>query len=326
MADAVRIFGYLFLGDTDPSCLDATDANDSGEVDISDGVYVLSFLFTGGREPPAPYPNPGLDPTQDSLDCRAPPPPRTIVNSIGMKLLLVPPGSFLMGSPEDEQDRWYNEGPVHLVHISTGFYMGSTEVTQGQYLTVMGANPSFFAGGRFGVDLNRPVEQVSWTNAAAFCARLSDLEGRTYRLPTEAEWEYACRAGTSTRFSFGDAPLCGVQCSPCAEADEFVWWCGDSPLDGPTKAVGLKAPNPWGLCDMHGGILEWCQDWYQLYSAGEVVDPQGPATGEEKVLRGGNWALGLNQCRSAQRFDQSVDHDWNSMGFRVAMEIPPASK
>jgi formylglycine-generating enzyme required for sulfatase activity len=326
MADAVRIFGFLFLGTATPSCSDAADANDSGQIDISDGVYVLSFLFTGGREPPAPYPEAGPDPTGDGLDCQAPPPPQTIVDSIGMKLVLVPPGSFLMGSPEDEQDRWYNEGPVHGVHLSKGFYLGSTEVTQGQYQAVMGANPSFFNGGRFGVDSSRPVEQVSWSAAAAFCRKLSDLEGKTYRLPTEAEWEYACRAGTSTRLSFGDAPLCGARCSSCAGADEHLWWCGNSTLDGPTQAVGQKAPNPWGFFDMHGSVLEWCQDWYELYSADEVVDPQGPGTGEEKVLRGGSWALGINQCRSAQRFDQSLEHDWNSMGFRVAMEVPSASE
>ncbi|MBI4606289.1 MAG: SUMF1/EgtB/PvdO family nonheme iron enzyme, partial [Planctomycetes bacterium] len=166
-------------------------------------------------------------------------------NSIGMKLVWIPPGSFLMGSPDDERGHCRWEGPVHKVNLSKGFYMGATEVTQGEYLEVMGGNPSYFNGVRcvaidelgecsevvdYGNDLNRPVEAVSWFDALEFSRRLSEREGRTYTLPTEAQWEYAARAGTRTRFSFGDALECGDVggCWACPLADEYLWWCGNS--------------------------------------------------------------------------------------------------
>src|SRR5882762_4117815 len=171
-------------------------------------------------------------------------------------LVFIPPGTFRMGSPTNEVDRFDNEGPQVAVTISRGFWMGKYEVTQGEYLAVMGSNPSNFQG-----DTNRPVETVSWFNATNYCGKLTQREraaGRiatnsVYRLPTEAEWEYACRGWTSARFSYGDDP-------DLTNLTNYAWYFDNS--RNMTHPVGQKLPNPWGLYDMHGNVWEWCQDWY----------------------------------------------------------------
>jgi formylglycine-generating enzyme required for sulfatase activity len=189
-------------------------------------------------------------------------------------MVFIPPGTFRMGSPSNEVDRAYYEGPQTEVIISHGFWMGKYEVTQGEYLAVMGNNPSFFTG-----DTNLPVNSVSWFDATNYCATLTQGEqalGRiptncAYRLPTEAEWEYACRAWTSDRrFSYGDDP-------GYTNLTNYAWYADNS---GQTPhPVGQKLPNPWGLYDMYGNVWEWCQDWYGQYPGGIVVDPQGPGDG-----------------------------------------------
>ncbi len=239
-------------------------------------------------------------------------------NSIGMKLVCIPPGSFLMGSPDGERGRFAREGPVHKVNLSKGFYMGATEVTQGEYLEVMGTNPSFFQGDQ-GDNLSRPVEQVSWFDALEFSRKLSEFEGRTYTLPTEAQWEYAARAGTTTRFSFGDALECNDVCGACPVADEYLWWCGNN--SSGTKPAGQKKPNPWGLFDMHGNVWEWCRDFWDgsPYGALEVTDPEG-ASGAYRVLRGGDGAGALGDCRSASRgYGGAPDGIRGTVGFRVVL-------
>ncbi len=234
-------------------------------------------------------------------------------NSIGMKLVWIPSGSFLIGSPEGERGRYHLEGPVHKVNLSKGFYMGATEVTQGQYLEVMGTNPSYFVG------LSRPVERVSWFDAMELARRLSEREGRTYTLPTEAQWEYAARAGTTTRFSFGDALECDDVCGACPLADEHLWWCRNNSPYG-TKPVGQKKSNPWCLFDMHGNVNEWCRDWWATYyPAGEVTDPMGPPSGAYRGLRGGDWNNNLRNCRSANRNNNDPDDRNNNIGFRVVL-------
>ncbi|MBI4602363.1 MAG: SUMF1/EgtB/PvdO family nonheme iron enzyme [Planctomycetes bacterium] len=256
--------------------------------------------------------------------------PSTITNSIGMRFVRIAPGSFLMGSPESERGRVCCPAETsHRVRISRSFYIGVTEVTQGQYQTIMGTNPSFFFGVRDGVDYgtnpNRPVDSVRWNDAVEFCRRLSvrseELAAiRSYRLPTEAEWEYCCRAGTTTRFSFGDVFECNDFQDPCASANEHLWWVGNNaqfpdPRWG-TKPVGQKTPNAWGLYDMHGNVYEWCQDRLVTYPEGEVSDPQGTC-GSDRVWRSGSWREYLRNCRAASRTGSAQGS--NETGFRVVL-------
>ena len=244
---------------------------------------------------------------------------QSLTNSIGINLVLIPKGKFLMGSPETEEKRVKDE-IQHEVTISQNFYMGSTEVTQAQWNKVIGINPSSFKGDELPVYQIRPFEAV-W-----FCKRLSEMPeekkaGRKYRLPTEAEWEYACRAGTITPFNFG-SQLNGRQ----ANCDGTRPYGTDT--KGPnlekTSPVGTYPANAWGLYDMHGNVWEWCSDWYGEYPSGSVTDPSGPARGWQRVYRGGDWRVDAVNCRSADRgCDPSIRS--RLIGFRVVMsssEIP----
>ncbi len=228
-----------------------------------------------------------------------------VANSIGIKLVLIPPGEFLMGSPE--------ENPQHRVQITKPFYLGVYEVTQGQYQKVVGSNRSRFKGESL------PVETVSWNDAVAFCKRLSEVAkeratGRTYRLPTEAEWEYACRAGSTSKYSFGDSE---------AELGKHAWYKQNS--DMKTHPVGKKQPNVWGLYDMHGNVFEWCQDGDGGYEAGPASDPSGPDSATRRVLRGGSGEDGGWFCRSAFRFGSVPGDRKPCDGFRVALVQSDAS-
>ena len=242
-----------------------------------------------------------------------------------LEMVLIQPGTFLMGSPADERGRQPGkEWPQHRVTITKPFYMGQYEVTQAQWEAVMGRNPSYFKG-----KPNNPVEKVRWEQCRRFIRRLNALGLGTFRLPTEAEWEYACRAGTTTRFSFGD----GMECSDtsaryCEIADKYMWWSGNNDPNG-TKEVGLKKPNPWGLFDMHGNVHEWCFDrWQKPYQRSDQVDPQGPLSGSKflifwtnRVFKGGCWRHGhARDCRSAARsYEQSSDY-YYGLGLRLVRE------
>jgi formylglycine-generating enzyme required for sulfatase activity len=243
-------------------------------------------------------------------------------------MVFIPPGTFMMGSPTNEVDRDPDEGPQTAVTISRGFWMGQFEVTQGAYEAVMGSNPSWFSGDRtaegganYGTDPSRPVETVSWFDATNYCNQLTEKERAAGRIPTnsvcrlprEAEWEYACRAWTSTRFSYGDDP-------GYASLSDYAWHTGNS---GETAhPVGQKSPNPWGLYDMHGNVWEWCQDRYGDYSGGIALDPQGPVTGDLRIIRGGSW-LGMSSdsklFRSANRNHYSPGYLSSHIGFRVVL-------
>ena len=239
--------------------------------------------------------------------------PKEIINSIEIKLVLIPNGTFMMGSPVEEEGRYDNE-VQHKVTISRDYYLGVTEVTQGQYEKVMGTNPSKF---QKQVILNKdssmyPVEKVSWEDAVSFCKRLSELPdektaGRVYRLPTEAEWEYACRAESETAFHFGGSSKL---------SDDFAWF-GNS--NKQTHPVGQKKPNAWGLYDMHGNVFEWCGDWFNEYPKGAVSDPTGPKEGVLRVFRGGSWEFGAASGRSATRFFTAPFGRGDWIGFRVAL-------
>jgi len=224
---------------------------------------------------------------------------------VTMKLVLIPAGKFMMGSPDSEQGLSKVEGPQHEVTISKPFYMGVTEVTQAQYKAVMGTNPSDFIGA------TNPVDSVSWNEATEFCNKLSVKARQAARLPTEAEWEYACRAGTQTAFSFGD---------DSAALGDYAWWVGNS--GNRTQPVGQKKPNAWDLCDMHGNVMEWCADWWRGdYPKGMVTDPEGPASGNHRVLRGGNWFDKPYFCRSAYRSSCLPDLRGSMYGFRVVVSV-----
>jgi formylglycine-generating enzyme required for sulfatase activity len=221
-----------------------------------------------------------------------------MTNLIGMKLVWIPAGEFMMGSPMSEAQRHSTEGPQHRVRISKGFWMGAYEVTQQEYLAVTGNNPSIF-------DL--PVESVSWEDAQGFCRRLSQKDGRTYRLPTEAEWEYACRGGTT---------------GPYAGDLEAMAWHRENSGDR-THRVGQKRPNAFGVYDMHGNVFEWCQNWHGDYASSPEVDPQGPAGGSYRVLRGGSWGTDPRLCRSAVRVGSTPDGGNSEVGFRVVCVSAP---
>lgn len=241
---------------------------------------------------------------------------RVISNSIGMQLALIPAGEFLMGSPKTERDRSRHEGPQHLVQINKAFYMGVCEVTQDEYEPIMGTNPSDFKG-----DGRLPVEMVSWEDAVDFCRKLSTIPAehqadRAYRLPTEAEWEYACRAGTTTPFHFGNslssrqANFGGTHPYGDGESGPF--------LKRPTE-VGWYAQNAFGLYDMHGNLFEWCADWFSkdYYAGSPTVDPQGPSDGSSRVLRGGCWFNPGRNCRAASRHSNPPANRSRVHGFRV---------
>jgi formylglycine-generating enzyme required for sulfatase activity len=226
-------------------------------------------------------------------------------NGVTMKLVLIRPGKFVMGSPDSEKGREPKESPQHEVIITKPFYMGVTEVTQAQYEAVMGTNPSDFKGP------TNPVDKVSWADAVEFCRKLSEKTGKTFRLPTEAEWENACRAGGKTRFSFGDSE---------SVLGDYAW-CGSN-SGGKTHPVGQKKPNAWGLYDMHGNVWEWCADCYGPYSNEASTDPQGPGSGGARVLRGGSWAYDdADGFRCAFRGDRGPAYRDGSGGFRCARAL-----
>jgi len=227
-------------------------------------------------------------------------------DSVKMEFLWIPRGIFTMGSPDDEDGRWRSEGPVHRVTIRKGFWMGKHEVTQEQYWQVTGSNPSKFKGA------SNPVEQVNWDDAKAFCETLGIKTGRPVRLPTEAEWEYACRAGATTRYCTGDSE---------SDLGKAGWWRGNSGEQ--THPVGQKVANVWGLHDMHGNVSEWCEDWYDAnyYKESPPEDPIGLPWGSKRVVRGGSWEHNSRVCRSAIRFDCFPAREDNRLGFRLVVSV-----
>jgi uncharacterized protein (TIGR02996 family) len=252
------------------------------------------------------------------------------VNSIRMRFALIPPGSFLMGSPDDEQGRYDDEEPLHRVTLTRPFWMGVHTLTQGQYRAVMDANPSAFQpGGEEGglvahLDHSAlPVDSVSWEEARAFCRALSSLPeerlaGRRYRLPSEAEWEYACRACTTTPFHVGDQlSTSEANFDGSDEEDELG---SGSEQRRHTTPVGSFPPNAWGLYDMHGNVWEWCSDWFDedYYHRSPSHDPGGPEEESEyHVLRGGSWFSRASVCRCACRNPVASP---SATGFRVVLE------
>ncbi len=236
-------------------------------------------------------------------------PKKKIDNSLGMEFVLINPGTFKMGSPEEEPGRFVGE-IQHKVNLTKAFYIQTTEVTQAQWQALMGDNPS--SHGRCGDRC--PVEQVSWDDAQQFIRKLNEKEGTDqYRLPTEAEWEYACRAGTTTAIPNG--PITHFQCNVDDNLTAIAWYCGNS--QDQIHPVAEKAPNPWGLYDMLGNVQEWCRDWFGAYPSDEVIDPDGPEKGSYRVMRGGAWFSPVRDVRCASRFGSPPHYKFQHIGLRL---------
>jgi formylglycine-generating enzyme required for sulfatase activity len=227
--------------------------------------------------------------------------------STGIELLLIPAGEFEMGSPSRGEDKFPNEYPAHKVTIKNSYYLGRSSVTQRQWKKIMGKNLSHFKGE------DRPVEMVSWIEVQKFVKKLNEKEHTDkYRLPSEAEWEYACRAGTQTKYNFGD---------DLSKLNEHAWYAENS--GGQTHPVGMKKSNPWGLYDMHGNVWEWVQDnWHENYKG----SPTEGSAWEDKedshrVSRGGSWYCNAILCRSASRFSRDPENYISNLGFRLLREM-----
>jgi formylglycine-generating enzyme required for sulfatase activity len=299
-------------------------------------------------DPLVAAPRPARDPAPEPAAGKAPA-AKEVVNSLGMKLMHIPAGRFTMGAPAGQPQRTEFE-EEHEVRITRAFYMGAHEVTVGQFRAFVKATGYKTAAeksdkGCFGYNQkadrmepgryswkdpgwdqtdDHPAVNLSWHDAKAFCAWLSKKEGRTYRLPTEAEWEYACRAGTTTRYWSGDDAETLVKAGNVVDASarkKFPQWQAIQGDDGWTftAPVGTFKPNAWGLYDMHGNALEWCEDWFWYYDARAAKDPQGPPFGVTRVQRGGSWADFPYQCTSSRRTGFPPDHYCVSSGFRVVM-------
>jgi formylglycine-generating enzyme required for sulfatase activity len=226
-------------------------------------------------------------------------------SGVKLAMVLIPAGEFLMGSPDSDEDAPDWEKPQHRVRITKPFYLGKYPVTQEQWQAVMGSNPSRIKGPK------HPVEMVRWNDCQAFLRKLNAKAGGQagkFALPTEAQWEYACRAGSTTQYSFGDEQ---------SELGEYAWYAENS--GGKTHPVGEKRPNPWGLYDMHGNVWVWCQGWYddRYYANSPTDDPKGPSRGGLRVLRGGGWINPAEHCRSAWRSNLSPNLCNEILGFRV---------
>lgn len=248
---------------------------------------------------------------------------QTDTNTIGMEFVAIPAGSFMMGAGEGVARAYGSEKPQHRVTISRPFSIGKYEVTQAQWEAVMGSNPytldrsnPYYNLPGMAERITRPDHPatVSWDDAQEFIGRLNAREGHNrYRLPTEAEWEYAARAGTTTAYSFGD---------DIGDLDRYAWH-GEDFARGGTHPVGRKLPNPWGLFDVHGNAWEWVQDRYSdsYYAESPSTDPQGPTSGRQRVVRGGSWHVTSTSWRSSFRKPYPPDYRGISIGFRLAMTM-----
>jgi formylglycine-generating enzyme required for sulfatase activity len=259
-------------------------------------VIATIVLCACGSNAPPPAAAPAPVPASPAL---------TSTNSIGLILIRVEPGTFTMGRPGG-----YKTEIPFTVTLTRPYFLGMTEVTQAQWAAVMAANPSSVRGDAL------PVDNITWSDAAEFCRRMSEKEGRTYRLPTEAEWEYACRAGTITGYSFGDDPQL---------LDQFMW--SNRNARGVLQPVGTKKANPWGFFDMHGNVREWCGDWGSWrYPTSPQTDPTGPAAGTERVRRGGSCDFYPGSGQSGCRDWAPPEFGYRGVGFRVVMQAEPAEK
>ena len=263
----------------------ACDVNGDGEVNVSDVTALVNLIINGGGE--SEFKN------------------RTFtVNGVSFDMIAVEGGTFTMGATaEQASDAYSDEKPTHQVTLSS-YYIGKTEVTQELWQAVMGSNPSGFSGA------NLPVEKVSWEDCQIFIAILNELTGKYFRLPTEAEWEYAARGGSKSQ---------GYKYSGSNTVDDVAWYPSNS--SSKTHPVATKAPNELGIYDMSGNVLEWCSDWYSssYYSSSSQYNPTGPASGSRRVYRGGSWGSSARLCRVSYRDYNGPSYRFYNLGLRLAL-------
>lgn len=284
MDDLTTMINYLLTDDATGINLTNADTNLSGGVDMDDLTTLINYLLTDKWpwEEPVTY----------------------TVNGVSFRMIPVEGGTFMMGSTEEQGwDADDDEYPVHKVTLSS-YSIGETEVTQTLWQAVMGSNPGYFI-----LDMNRPIEQVSWDSCQEFIAKLNQMTGKNFRLPTEAEWEYAARGGKKSH---------GYKYSGSDIIDDVAWYLSNS--SSTTHAVASKAPNELGLFDMSGNVLEWCLDWYGNYSNSVQINPTGPSTGYCRVLRGGSWYPAAKLCRVSCRSNNMPGGYFNDRGLRLALD------
>ena len=263
----------------------ACDVNGDGEVNVSDVTALVNLIINGGGE------------SEDSNQTFT-------VNGVSFDMIAVEGGTFTMGATaEQASDAYSDEKPTHQVTLSS-YYIGKTEVTQELWQAVMGSNPSGFSGA------NLPVEKVSWEDCQIFIAILNELTGKYFRLPTEAEWEYAARGGSKSQ---------GYKYSGSNTVDDVAWYPSNS--SSKTHPVATKAPNELGIYDMSGNVLEWCRDWYSssYYSSSSQYNPTGPASGSRRVYRGGSWGSSARLCRVSYRDYNGPSYRFYNLGLRLAL-------
>lgn len=282
ISDVTALIDYLLDGNADNINLLNADMSMDGIVSVVDVTSLIDYLLSGTLSPET-----------------------YTVGGTSFTMVPVQNGTFRMGATEEQgDDATEREKPSHQVTLTKPYYICATEVTQALWLAVMGTNPSGFTG-----DLNRPVEQVSWNDCQTFITKLNQMTGQTFRLPTEAEWEFAARGGTNSQ---------GYKYAGSNNIDDVAWYQGNA--DGTTHPVGQKQPNELGLYDMSGNVLEWCQDWYSAYTTDALVDPTGPETGSNRVYHSGCFDYPAHGCRVSFRYYSSPTYAGsNRLGLRLAM-------
>ena len=289
ISDVTTLIDYLLSSDSEGLSTDNADTNRDGNVNIADVTTLIDYLLSGE------WPWVPEDPAEPITETFT-------VNGVSFKMIFVEGGTFTMGASDDDPDANNMEKPAHEVTLSN-YYIGETEVTQALWVAVMGSNPSYFTG-----DM-RPVEDVTWGKCQGFITTLNQMTGMNFRLPTEAEWEYAARGGNKSK---------GYKYAGSNAIDDVAWY--NSNAYSQTHVVATKAPNELGIYDMSGNVYEWCQDWYRNYSSEAQTDPTGPTSGTYRVHRGGNWTHDAGYCRVSRRWYSHYSGHSNDIGLRLVLK------
>ena len=306
----------------DPNWNPLADVNDDGIIDAED-FNSLSEVF----QDQVPIYTPTEGPTPTNTPIQTPQAISTIAvilpGDVTMEMVKIPAGIFQMGSPDSDSWADSNEKPQHTVNIGYEFYLGKTEITQEQWLAVMGNWPATEPGTTYGIGDDYPAYYISWDDCQNFITEIDKLGLGKFRLPSEAEWEYACRGGSTTRYCFGDSTCISENCTSC-ELNEYGWWCGNNGEEGNpdfgTKEVGKLLPNAFGLYDMHGNVREWCQDnWHNDY-IGAPTDGSAWESTTSPICRGGSWSYHPDFCTSTYRNALSSTYRSRFGGFRLVRD------